>query len=179
MTIPKEDERTPGRDDDETLVRRWFEWAKTARKGGPIVVDRSILLRGIGVLENAYTSTDALRSALAELCGEATFLLDRLSEVDFTDLEYTVRDFDGHVEPSMSRLRGFIRGIETRAALSASPAPSSEGLRTALEKIKGGSFPGATNLAIEGNWKGIVEQLQSIARTALAGVTAPSEVDAK
>jgi len=66
---------------------------------------------------------------------------------------------------------------EVRVALSGSPAPSTEGLREALEKIEGGSFPGASTLAINGDWKGIVDQLQSIARTALAGVTAPQEVD--
>jgi hypothetical protein len=37
---------------------------------------------------------------------EARFLIDRLHELDWSDLDITFRDFCGHVEPSISRLEG-------------------------------------------------------------------------
>ena len=36
-----------------------------------------------------------------------------------------------------------------------------------VTKIESGSFPGATEMALTGNWKGIVAKLQEIARTTL------------
>jgi hypothetical protein len=68
----KQDERTPGLDDDETLVRRWSEWAKTARRGGPIVVDRSILLRGIELLEPTFPTRIILMTAQEDVAGMPT-----------------------------------------------------------------------------------------------------------
>jgi hypothetical protein len=44
----------------------------------------------------------------AALREAATFLLDRLSELEFCDLEDTARDFYGHVDPAMGRLRAAI-----------------------------------------------------------------------
>lgn len=43
-----------------------------------------------------------------------------------------------------------------------------EAYRKALEEIKGGSFPGASDLAISVLWQQFVERLQDIARKALA-----------
>lgn len=40
-------------------------------------------------------------------------------------------------------------------------------LRGALEAVEGGSFPGASTLAIAGDWKGMYEALQTVARNAL------------
>lgn len=37
----------------------------------------------------------------------------------------------------------------------------------ALNRIRGGSFPGASDLAITGNWKMMYEELQFLARDAL------------
>lgn len=45
---------------------------------------------------------------IAELENEARFLLARLNELEFSDLEDLHRDFCGHVEPSMSRLSGLL-----------------------------------------------------------------------
>jgi hypothetical protein len=39
---------------------------------------------------------------------------------------------------------------------------------TALRAIAGGSFPGASTLAVNGDWKSFVETLQSIAKAAVA-----------
>jgi len=44
-------------------------------------------------------------STLLEICREASFLLDRLADLEFSDMDDLVRDYDGHVEPSISRLR--------------------------------------------------------------------------
>lgn len=71
-------------------------------------------------------------------------------------------------------LKGAARAEAAFIVQACNAYDSTEALRSALEKIKGGSFPGATNLAIEGNWKGIVDQLQSIARAALSSSPAPS-----
>lgn len=40
-------------------------------------------------------------------------------------------------------------------------------LITALRAIAGGSFPGASTLAINGDWKSFVEALQGIAKKAV------------
>lgn len=61
------------------------------------------------------------------------------------------------------------------AALSTLPSNDARSdeigrLREALEQIEGGPFPGASNLAIDGNWKEVVNRLQEIARAALNGV---------
>ena len=63
---------------------------------------------------NAY---EPMREALTDIRHEAAFLLDRLNDLDFSDMDYLVRDFDGHVEPSISRLRKLVEG----AALSTLP----------------------------------------------------------
>jgi len=162
---------------------------------------------------NAYTSTDALRSALANLVN--TEALKNVKGLVFSVYRNEPRDREAKIGTYTGALFDLADAIDAaRAALSDSPAPktcrackgfgcvdddpevrgsvtecwkcggsgfdspapSTEGLREALEKIEGGSFPGASTLAINGDWKGIVDQLQSIARTALAGVTAPSEV---
>lgn len=41
-------------------------------------------------------------------------------------------------------------------------------LEDALTRIAGGSFPGASTLAIAGDWHGFIDSLQDIARAALA-----------
>jgi len=162
---------------------------------------------------NAYGSTDALRSALANLVN--TEALKNVKGLVFSVYRNEPRDREAKIGTYTGALFDLADAIDAaRAALSDSPAPktcrackgfgcvdddpevrgsvtecwkcggsgfdspapSTEGLREALEKIEGGSFPGASTLAINGDWKGIVDQLQSIARTALAGVTAPSEV---
>ena len=58
-------------------------------------------------------------AALRNIAGEAAFLLARLSDLDWAQsFESFARDYDGHVDPSESRLRNLI--AEYRAALSAS-----------------------------------------------------------
>lgn len=46
----------------------------------------------------------------------------------------------------------------------------------ALERIRGGHFKGAGTLAVNGDWKAIVENLQAIARQALS-VTSPDTAE--
>lgn len=46
---------------------------------------------------------------------EAKFLLDRIDEVDWSLIEHSggfFRDWDGHVEPSISRLKMAIKSYE-------------------------------------------------------------------
>lgn len=40
-------------------------------------------------------------------------------------------------------------------------------LRGALEAIEGGSFPGASTFAVAGDWKGMYDALQKLARDTL------------
>lgn len=53
--------------------------------------------------DRAVNTFDVMKEAL----DEAQFLLDRLDEHE-PDHESAVRDFHGHIEPSMSRLRGHL-----------------------------------------------------------------------
>lgn len=50
-----------------------------------------------------------------------------------------------------------------------------DALREALDQIKGGSFPGASLLALGGNWKAFAEALQAIAASALSQPVQPVE----
>ncbi|RJO66941.1 MAG: hypothetical protein C4523_10630 [Myxococcales bacterium] len=52
------------------------------------------------------------------IASEARFLIDRLRELDWSDLDVTFRDFCGHVEPSISRLKGALDRRSTREQVS-------------------------------------------------------------
>jgi len=78
-------------------------------------------------VNDRQTSDDAGRlrdDALANLKWEARFLLNRLSDLSFDDLDDLTRDFNGHVEPSISRLDRILSGMEARAALKGVPQPA-------------------------------------------------------
>jgi hypothetical protein len=63
-------------------------------------------------LETAFR--DNLRTALStltEALSEAAFLLARLSEIDWSgDIDSLAREYNGHVEPSIERLRALTVG---------------------------------------------------------------------
>lgn len=67
--------------------------------GGPMRVDCET--HDVAVIEATQ-----LKRRVTDLEAEATFLLARLSEVDFSmDPEDMGREWDGHVEPSIARMR--------------------------------------------------------------------------
>lgn len=194
MSIPKQDERTPGLEFERlpggyTLA----EWQDLARRDDCLKrMVQSDLRQLLGIIErqrNAYGSTDALRSALTE--AKAALTTIRAASLKGVS--------DGYGKPEyfadeLYRSHGDVHRalIKIDAALSGSPAPSTEGLREALAPILSlpdacveslrhqrqvdadGCEVGVSRQAVDEIYAAIVA-----ARTALAGVTAPSEVDAK
>jgi hypothetical protein len=67
--------------------------------------DAALIVKAVNGFEKMLTA-----------CNEAVFLLDRLGQLDFEDLRDLSRDFDGHVEPSICRLRRSL--TEVRAAIN-------------------------------------------------------------
>jgi len=153
---------------------------------------------------NAYTSTDALRSALARTIAVLESV-ERDTNYGIHD-EYEPRD---RCTCELCKARAALSGRTCRACKGFgcvdddpevrgsvtecwkcggsgfdSPAPSTEGLREALalyeqaivhaEAILGGEYAD-----FDGPFYDIVCKARDAARTALAGVTAPSEVDGK
>lgn len=50
-----------------------------------------------------------IREKCEAIINEASFLLDRLSDLEWSDVpDEFYRDWNGHVEPSLSRLRGLV-----------------------------------------------------------------------
>lgn len=68
-----------------------------------------------------------------------------------------------------SRLSGG-EELQSLMALNNALVAERDALAKALEQIKGGSFPGASNLALAGDQRPFVVELQEIARTALSAV---------
>ncbi|MBB5664768.1 hypothetical protein GGE68_002965 [Rhizobium leguminosarum] len=55
----------------------------------------------------------ALRERLGSITGEAQFLLARLDEINLDDeTDDLIRDWNGHVEPSIARLRSLVGAAE-------------------------------------------------------------------
>jgi hypothetical protein len=139
-----------------------FEYQLLADFVGGLFADKAFseILHSLIEKRAVLVSTDALRSALA-------FYADEENHGQF-----------GAVESD--------NGYRARQALkanSSSPAPSTEGLRKALEKIAALADRncGATDENFDyalGSAHAFTEAA-AIARTALAGVTAPQEVDGK
>lgn len=60
--------------------------------------------------QDAATLIEQQRKTIEELRGGASFLVDRLDSLEFSDLNDVYRDYAGHVEPSLSRLRALLQG---------------------------------------------------------------------
>ena len=65
----------------------------------------------------------------------------------------------------------YVAFADYQKAVAALEAQSKEieALRSALERIEGGRYPGITNLVLAGAWQEVVNTMQADARTALKG----------
>jgi len=217
MTIPKQDEKTPGLLDEIRVPLHSLQadigylFGRVAADGSCADAMAQSVRDRLNEIERAYTSTDALRSALASAMRQA--------ERDLTSAHAEIcklqgLDPDKHDWPAWSAPANTFRwfrslrekfGIEdeqAHAALSGSPAPSIEGLREALagladavemerrtyedhrrlfdpeRPIPADKVVACTGDAFDAAYARTNEAVKQ-ARTALAVVTAPSEVDAK
>ena len=99
----------------------------------------------------AYADLHAVRHSLVTYGGLVATDRPDLHDLDTDRDKNTVWEIDTQNEVAMVD-----EAIAVRDALLA-----------ALEKIKGGSFPNASTLALSGDWKGYTEALQEIARAAI------------
>lgn len=95
---------------------------------------------------------NALRDSRATIASQAEALAAMKAEMEMQHKE--IRDADD----ALILMRD--RAEAAEAALKAA--------REALDNIANGQFPGASRHALAGNWHGIVEQLQGMARAAYA-----------
>lgn len=54
----------------------------------------------------AYRTQQAAKDA--EIAREARFLINRLKDLEFNDIDQVTRDYFGHVRPSVARLNGLL-----------------------------------------------------------------------
>lgn len=118
-----------------------------------------------------YTTDSAIAVMAAEFRGFQTFYISRPS-VDENTRSPSTTEISGRECMELAEKFGdaadlfeSIRETSTEE-ISRLTARIAE-LEKALTEIRGGSFPGATEMALTGNWKGIVAKLQEIARTTL------------
>ena len=92
-------------------------WKVIEHPTGASIVNDTDLIGDIHKIEDAHRIVKAVNGhqALLAVCNEAIFLLDRLGDLEFEDLRDLSRDFDGHVEPSICRLRKAVE--EARSSL--------------------------------------------------------------
>lgn len=122
-----------------------LEWERITREaeaaldrfvsGGPTLTSRervgfkagyrSALLRAL----SGEGREVAEESALDDLRGKAQFLVDRIDNLDWCDFDNLVRDWNGHVDPPLYRLKHALQALATpkpQIAPEIEPIPDSE-----------------------------------------------------
>jgi hypothetical protein len=100
-------------------------------------------------------SATLVAELMAVICSRAADHIEALHKSAYTE---GWNDREADLIAGVNRL-----GVPVEALSS----PTEGRMREALERIKGGHFPGASNLAIAQDWWGFTNQLQLIARQAL------------
>jgi hypothetical protein len=144
---------TPGR--TESLTRQGIAAAIRSRRNDPVAqLVEPPAHNGLVVGSSPAGITNS--SDVEVIASEARFLIDRLRELDWSDLDVTFRDFCGHVEPSISRLKGALDRRSTREQVS----DSSTARNTVAAPIsqEQGSIA-ATRLSEAEEWGSIVDDI--------------------